>query len=99
MTYGYARGSTNARSVHPELRQLTRAGCQKVFRETASEAKTERERLRRRLAQLASGEVQSNELTYQSIPFAGQKMVTFAIQRQVLGVSIAASCWEGGSCT
>ena len=57
MTYGYARGSTNARSVHAKLRQLTRAGCKKVFREPASEAKTKREQLRRRLAQLASGEV------------------------------------------
>jgi hypothetical protein len=39
------------------VRQLTKAGCKKVFRETASGAKTERAQLRRLLGQLAAGDV------------------------------------------
>jgi len=36
MKYGYARVSTNDQSVEAQVRQLTKAGCKKVFRETAS---------------------------------------------------------------
>jgi DNA invertase Pin-like site-specific DNA recombinase len=57
MRYGYARVSTDGQSVDAQLRQLTKAGCKKVFREVASGAKTDRRQLRRLLDQLASGDV------------------------------------------
>ena len=57
MIYGYARVSTDGQSVDAQLRQLTKAGCKKVFREVASGAKTERAQLRRVLDQLAPGDV------------------------------------------
>jgi hypothetical protein len=40
MKYGYARVSTDGQSVDAQVRQLTKAGCKKVFREVASGAKT-----------------------------------------------------------
>jgi len=39
------------------VRQLTKAGCKKVFRETASGAKTDRAELRKVLAKLDEGDV------------------------------------------
>jgi DNA invertase Pin-like site-specific DNA recombinase len=57
MIYGYARVSTEGQSVDAQVRQLTKAGCKKVFREVASGAKTERAQLRRLLNQLAAGDV------------------------------------------
>ena len=57
MKYGYARISTNGQSVEAEVRQLTKAGCKKVFREIASGAKTDRSQLRKALDQLNAGEV------------------------------------------
>ena len=49
MKYGYARVSTDGRSVDAQVRALTKAGCKKVFREVASGAKTDRAQLRRLL--------------------------------------------------
>jgi DNA invertase Pin-like site-specific DNA recombinase len=57
MKYGYARVSTDGQSIAAQVRQLTRAGCKKVFREVASGAKTDRSQLRRALDQLAGGDV------------------------------------------
>jgi DNA invertase Pin-like site-specific DNA recombinase len=57
MKYGYARVSTDGQSVDAQVRQLTKAGCRKVFRETASGAKTDRRQLRRALDQLDAGDV------------------------------------------
>ena len=57
MKFGYARVSTDGQSVEAQVRQLTRAGCKKVFREIASGAKTDRSQLRRALDQLAAGDV------------------------------------------
>ena len=57
MVYGYARVSTDGQSVDAQERQLTKAGCKKVFRETASGAKTDRAELRKALAKLAEGDV------------------------------------------
>jgi DNA invertase Pin-like site-specific DNA recombinase len=57
MKYGYARVSTDGQSVDEQVRQLTRAGCKKVFREVASGAKTDRAQLRRLLDQLEAGDV------------------------------------------
>jgi DNA invertase Pin-like site-specific DNA recombinase len=57
MKYGYARVSTDGQSVEAQVRQLTKAGCKKVFRETASGAKTDRSQLRKALDQLDAGDV------------------------------------------
>jgi DNA invertase Pin-like site-specific DNA recombinase len=57
MKYGYARISTDGQSVDAQVRQLTKAGCKKVFREVASGAKTDRAQLRRLLDVLDAGEV------------------------------------------
>src|SRR4051812_8413330 len=57
MNYGYARVSTDGQSVDAQVRQLTRAGCERVFREVASGAKTDRAQLRRLIATLAAGDV------------------------------------------
>jgi DNA invertase Pin-like site-specific DNA recombinase len=57
MKYGYARVSTDGQSVDAQVRQLTKAGCKKVFPEVASGAKTDRAQLRRLLDQLEAGDV------------------------------------------
>src|ERR1700688_3843840 len=57
MIYAYARVSTDGQSVEAQVRQLTKAGCKKVFRETASGAKTDRPQLRKALDQLDAGDV------------------------------------------
>jgi DNA invertase Pin-like site-specific DNA recombinase len=57
MIYGYARVSTDGQSEAGQVRQLRAAGARKVFRETASGAKTDRVQLRRVLAELGPGDV------------------------------------------
>jgi DNA invertase Pin-like site-specific DNA recombinase len=57
MIYGYARLSTDGQSVGAQVRQLSRAGCQQVFREAAGEARSDRRQLHRALGQLAAGDV------------------------------------------
>jgi DNA invertase Pin-like site-specific DNA recombinase len=57
MKYGYARVLTDGQSVDAQVRQLTKAGCKKVFRETASGAKTDRTELRKAFATLDDGDV------------------------------------------
>jgi Resolvase, N terminal domain len=57
MIYGYARVSTDGQSVDAQVKQLRAVGAGKVYRDTASGAKTERAQLRRVLAQLDAGDV------------------------------------------
>ncbi len=57
MKYGYARASTDGQSVTAQVWQLSKAGCKKVFRETASGAKTDRVQLPKVLAALEDGDV------------------------------------------
>lgn len=57
MIYGYARVSTDGQSVEAQVAALTEAGAEKVFREVASGARTDRAQLRRLLGALASGDV------------------------------------------
>jgi DNA invertase Pin-like site-specific DNA recombinase len=57
MICGYARVSTDGQSVHAQVRQLTKVGCKKVSRETASGAKTDRAPLRKALDQFDVGDV------------------------------------------
>ena len=53
----WSRLSTDGQSVGAQVRQLTKAGCKKVFREVASGAKTDRAQLRQLLDQLEAGDV------------------------------------------
>jgi DNA invertase Pin-like site-specific DNA recombinase len=55
--YGYTRVSTDGQSVDAQVRQLTKAGCKKVFREVTSGPKTDRAQLRRLLDQLDASDV------------------------------------------
>jgi DNA invertase Pin-like site-specific DNA recombinase len=57
MIFGYARVSTDGQSVDAQVRQLTKAGCEKVFGETASGAKTDRAQLAKALATLDAEDV------------------------------------------
>jgi DNA invertase Pin-like site-specific DNA recombinase len=57
MKYGYARVSSDGQTVDAQVRQLTKVGCKKVFREVASGAKTDRAQLRRVLDVLDTGDV------------------------------------------
>jgi DNA invertase Pin-like site-specific DNA recombinase len=52
MFHAYARVSTDGQSADAQVRQPKAAGAQKVWRETASGAKTDRVQLRRVLDQL-----------------------------------------------
>ena len=57
MIYGYARVSTDEQSVDAQVKQLRGAGAQKIFRETASGARTDRAGLRQVLGRLGKGDV------------------------------------------
>ena len=57
MIYGYARVSTDGQSVDAQVKQLRVAGAEKVFRETASGAQSDRARLRQVLSRLGKGDV------------------------------------------
>ncbi len=57
MIFGYARVSTDGQSVDVQEKQLRAAGAEKVFKETASGAKTDRARLRRALAEIGAGDI------------------------------------------
>lgn len=57
MIYGYARVSTDGQSAAAQAAELTKAGCAKVFRETASGAQANRAQLRKALDQLEAGDV------------------------------------------
>jgi DNA invertase Pin-like site-specific DNA recombinase len=55
--YGYARVSTDGQSVAAQEAQLKAAGCAKVFSETASGAKTDRQALAKLLKRFEAGDV------------------------------------------
>lgn len=57
MIYGYARVSTDGQSVAAQVAALQGAGADKVFREVASGAQTDRAQLRKAIATLAAGDV------------------------------------------
>jgi DNA invertase Pin-like site-specific DNA recombinase len=57
MIYGYARVSTDGQSVDAQVKALHAAGAEKVIRETASGAKSDRAGLRRVLDRLDAGDV------------------------------------------
>jgi DNA invertase Pin-like site-specific DNA recombinase len=55
MKYGDARVSTDGQGVDAPVRQLTKAGCKKVFREMVAGAKTGRAQRHRAIDQLEAG--------------------------------------------
>jgi DNA invertase Pin-like site-specific DNA recombinase len=57
MIYGYARVSTDGQSVDAQVKQLKAVGAEKVYRETASGARSDRAQLCLALAQLGKGDV------------------------------------------
>jgi len=57
MKYGYARVSTDGQSVTAQVATLKAAGAQKIFKEVASGAKTDRAQLHRLLNALDEGDV------------------------------------------
>lgn len=57
MIYGYARVSTDGQSVEAQIEALIAAGAEKVFREVASGAKTDRAQLTRLIGTLEAGDV------------------------------------------
>lgn len=57
MLIGYARVSTDGQSLDNQLRVLQEAGCEKIFSETASGAKTSRPRLRQSINALNRDDV------------------------------------------
>lgn len=57
MNYGYARVSTDGQSLESQIEHLRTAGCQVIFSETASGAKTERRELRKCIGKLKTGDV------------------------------------------
>jgi DNA invertase Pin-like site-specific DNA recombinase len=57
MKIGYARVSTGDQNIDLQIDQLREAGCEKIFQEIASGAKTERRELTRLLEQVRDGDV------------------------------------------
>jgi DNA invertase Pin-like site-specific DNA recombinase len=57
MIYGYARVSTDGQTLEAQVASLKAAGVSRIFRETASGAKTDRRELARALKALGKGDV------------------------------------------
>jgi DNA invertase Pin-like site-specific DNA recombinase len=55
--YGYARVSSDGQSVAAQVAELTKAGCAKVYSETASGAKSDRQQLAKVMKALQAGDV------------------------------------------
>ena len=56
MIYGYARVSTDGQTLTAQQASLTEAGCERVFSEKESGAKTDRAQLAKAIAALAEGD-------------------------------------------
>lgn len=57
MIYGYARVSTQGQSLEAQLASLNDAGCEKVFSEKVSGAKSDRKEMHRVIDRLCEGDV------------------------------------------
>jgi DNA invertase Pin-like site-specific DNA recombinase len=57
MIYGYARVSTDGQSLDAQVAELKAAGCEKIFQEKISGAKSDRKELTRALAKLVTGDM------------------------------------------
>ena len=56
MQIGYVRVSTIEQNVHLQIDELKKVGCEKIFRDKVSGAKTERPRLNEALELLREGD-------------------------------------------
>jgi DNA invertase Pin-like site-specific DNA recombinase len=56
MIFGYARVSTDGQSVDAQVKQLRAAGAEKIFRETASGAKTDRREMAKAIRAVGDGD-------------------------------------------
>jgi DNA invertase Pin-like site-specific DNA recombinase len=56
MKYGYARVSTDGQSLDAQLDELKAAGCQRVFKEKMSGARSDRRELTKLIAKLRNGD-------------------------------------------
>jgi DNA invertase Pin-like site-specific DNA recombinase len=57
MIYGYARVSTDAQDLAPQIAQLKAEGCEKIFREKITGTTADRPRLKKLISALAPGDV------------------------------------------
>jgi hypothetical protein len=57
MIYGYARVSADGQSVDAQVKQLRAARAKRIFKETTSDAKSDRAELARALRELGDGDV------------------------------------------
>ena len=57
MIYGYARVSTDGQSLDAQLAELKGAGCEKIFQEKISGARSDRKELARLMAKLGKGDI------------------------------------------
>ncbi len=57
MKYGYARCSSESQSLDAQIEELRAAGCDKIFQEKASGARTDRKELAKALKALTPGSV------------------------------------------
>ncbi len=56
MLIGYVRVSTVEQNVNPQIDELKKAGCKKIFRDKVSGAKSERPGLQKALTYLREGD-------------------------------------------
>jgi DNA invertase Pin-like site-specific DNA recombinase len=56
MIYGYARVSTDGQSLDAQVDELAAAGCEKVFQEKISGARSDRKELAKAMARLGNGD-------------------------------------------
>ena len=57
LIYGYARVSSDGQSLDAQLDELKQAGCERVFQEKISGARSDRQELRKVMAKLDEGDV------------------------------------------
>jgi DNA invertase Pin-like site-specific DNA recombinase len=57
MIYGYARVSTDGQSLDAQVKRLRASKAKRIFRETASGAKSDRAELAHAVRELADGDV------------------------------------------
>ena len=57
MIYGYARVSSEGQSLDAQVEELRAGGCERIFQETASGARRDRQQLKKALAALKGGDV------------------------------------------